>query len=132
MENPAYAKITQDTIMKWIKWAFIREFGGEENQTNYLMQRSNNLYNRLFFLRVSKGLKDVAYSFPWLWSRSWCVWWNKARRTGRDFHSNSETKLFCSQNVLMHLLKIPLFNSGFCELQVLYNFSLLQIGNIKE
>lgn len=32
MENPAYAKITQDTIMKWIKWAFIREFGGEENQ----------------------------------------------------------------------------------------------------
>ena len=33
MENPYYAKITQDTlIMKWIKWAFIREFGGEENQ----------------------------------------------------------------------------------------------------
>ena len=24
----------------------------------------------------------------------------------------------------MHLLKIPLFNPGFCELQVLYNLSL--------
>lgn len=36
---------------------------GGENQTNYPMQRSNNLNNRLFFLRVSMGLKDVAYPF---------------------------------------------------------------------